>query len=273
MANQLSEFEEMMMRNTPIQTSVLRNLTRWDSRNLQLAGLRIEVSRELQRRHLIPVRCDEWDPENMGKKCANTTEVIDEIRACTGYPVITRWPIILARRLEDEEIRLCLYNEQLEFWQRYPDDFSDTVGYPVHTKVCRRCRDFHAAKKLDEQLLMIARFRMPLCKQHSLEQANQSPVAACRCLDYLNGKWRCRSCCDETMYYMRRRAGIIRRSLKTVKTSWSSPWTYLQSLWVLVWGSEVQFCPIEGCMHQASLDENREERLHMCLGCNAISRI
>lgn len=278
MASLPSNLERMIINNGPIQESLLQNLTRWDFRNLQLAGVRISISPEVRRRHQIPTRCDEIGPENAGERCANTTKSFDEIRACEGHPVFD-WSVQhnLKKSLGAQEIEPCLRNERFPGWESNPEDEPNTREYPIHTKVCRRCRDLRAgiiARLLDEQL-RIADYGRRLCKRHSLEHANQFPINTCHCLDYLNNKWRCDQCYFDTLFYVETRATVLARSLrlKNERIPWSQPWAYLRSLWASHWGSEAQFCPIEGCMQQPWLDETRKERMQLCLGCNAISSI
>lgn len=261
MANPRLNLERLITNNGPIQESIMRNLTGWDFRNLKLAGVRITVSREFQRRHQIPIRCNERDPQWPGR-CDNTTETYDEIRACTGSPL---W--YLSRRahieksLGDQKLQPCLL-------QGNPDNEPNTREYPIHKKACRSCRDFYRARELHDQLLAISELRMPLCKRHSLKQAKQFPLNACRCLDYVNDKWRCRRCYEETLYFLITRADLSRQSLANVRVPWSWPWAHLRSLWT----SKTRICPIEGCFQKAWLSENRE-RMQLCLGCSSIIRV
>lgn len=259
------------MNNGPIQTSIMQNLTRWDFRNLLLAGIRISVSRGFQRRHQKPTRCNEGDPERPGKRCANTTESFDDIRACAGHPalVFRKGKIHLEDWLGAQEIQPCLQHERFRVWESNPDNEPNVSKYPIHSKVCRRCRDFYAAQGWHHHLL-IARFRQPLCKRHSLAHSNRFPLNACHCLAYVNDKWRCRRCCIDTMDFVEIRAIEFRRSRPRVKTPWSRPWAYLTRLWAR---SEPQFCPIDGCTHQPWRDLTRRERMQLCFGCNAICSI
>lgn len=269
MAGRPSNFEEMIVNHVPIQTSIIENLTRWDFRNLQLAGVRIPIGRALEKTYLKPNRCNETDPDIPFERCANTTKSVDEIRACTGRPLwFSHGKIHLEGQIEAQDIQSCIENERFPVQERNPDNEPNISEYPIHSKLCRRCRDCYAARTLNQQLLNISHFCTPLCKKHSLEHSNQSPLNACRCLEYVNGKWRCKRCSRDTMDYLDARADIFRRSLIEVKIPWSHPVSRLRRLWA----SETPVCPIERCVRQPWLGKNKD-RMQMCLGCNVITRI
>ena len=256
------------MNNGPVQTSIVRNLTRWEFRNLQLAGVRIPAGRDFRRKYLIADRCDEWNPERRLRRCANTTKTFDEIKACSGSPAYSAGTI-LADSITDQEIKACLRPEVWWWREESPGNCPNADKYPECTKVCRRCRDAYAAEDLNDQLQTIAGFRTPLCKSHSLQQAKQLPLNACRCFDYIHDKWRCSYCYCDTLYYLTSRAHVFRTSLADVQIPWSHPWAYLTSLWT---SRKRMVCPIKGCFQQPWLDETRD-RMHMCMACEAICRI
>lgn len=270
MASQPSQFEQMVTNNGPIQTSIIGNLSRWESTNLLLAGVRIPVSQKLLRKHQIPTRCSERVPQSRAR-CPNSTESFDEIRACTGHPFgILQEKKFLKQPLGAQETRPCL---QVKWWRYQENDLDigtepNTGKYPIHTKVCRRCRDFYATELWDEQLLMIAQFRAPLCKWHSLEQSNQLPHNACRCFAYINDKWRCQSCYVIAMFYLKNRADLYRESKLNAGIAWSQPLAYLRRLW----GSGGLVCPIKGCIQQPWHDIT-QERMQLCMGCCSICKI
>lgn len=270
MANPLSMFEQMMNRNGPIQESVMRNLTHWDFRNLQLAGVRIPVSRGIQRKFLKPNRCNERDPESRFEQCTNTTRSIDEVRACVGRPSwFSRGKFRFEKWIGDQEIQPCLQTERYPAPESNPENEPNMGGCPIHSKVCRRCRDFYAARQLNEQLSIIGQFCTLLCKRHSLEHANQFPLNACRCHGYMNDNWRCNRCATDTIGYLDARAGMFGISLMQAKIPWYHPLARLRSLW----GSRGSRCPIEGCVRQPWLDGGNRARMQMCLGCNSITRM
>ncbi|MCJ1262347.1 hypothetical protein MMC22_002217 [Lobaria immixta] len=276
MANAPSRFEQMVLNNGPVQTSIIQNLTRWEFLNLQLAGLRIPVGREFKRKMQIPTGCSEVNPRNRDEMCAHTTESFDEIRACAGYPFRTpNGDFVMENWMADHRTQICLLNEPWRVQERHdlapgsrPDLEPNAEKYPIHTKICRRCHEFYAVQRLNEQLLMIADFRAPLCKQHSLELTYQFPLNACRCLAFINDKWRCRRCCVHSLNTLDIRAYVSKESLKNVRIPWSQPWAYLQSLWT----PDRPLCPIKGCFQQAWFDETGES-VQMCLGCNRIIQI
>lgn len=267
MANPASSFEQMILNNGPIQESIIRNLTRWDFRNLQLAGVQIPLSRGLQRRLQKPTRCDEKDPENANRRCANSTISVDDIRACAGRPVwIVDMGFHVEECLEAQRIRPCLQKKTLRAQDDSPDNEPNTGQYPIHSKVCGRCNEHYANKHLAQRLLTIDQFRIPLCKRHSLKHARKLPLNACRCIDYVNGNWRCRSCQRNAMLYLCTREGNFRRSISNVQIPWSHPFARVRNFWAA--GAPV--CPIDGCVQQPWWNEFRGERMQMCLGCNAI---
>ena len=261
-------FERIILNHGPVQESIIRNLTRWDFRNLQLAGVRIPVSQQFQKKYLKPTRCNETDPHDWDRKrCASSTATVDEIRACAGGPVwvvdniskVTEW-------IGAQAIRPCLEHEMFGIQYNNADDEPNTSQYPIHSKVCKSCFEFFAAR--NDILLANAVSQSPLCKQHSLEQSKQSPVNACRCLDYLNGKYRCRRCQRDAFAYLCRR-DIIFGSIAKPRIPWSHPFARLRRLLL----PHRPVCPLNGCLRQSWLDKSRHERMQMCSGCNSITSI
>lgn len=272
----LSKFEEMITNNGPVQTSIMQNLTRWEFRNLQMAGVRLPISRTVQRKYQIPDRCDQRAPEIRREQCANTTESFDEIKACMGYPQFYYSDRIPVGTWQGAQwISPCLQRERgwwddKTVWRREPN----TDKYPIHSKVCRSCRDFHIKTKTDRYLQGIARFGRPLCKQHGLEHTDQFPHNACRCAEYINSQWRCSQCSDDTMRHLMERAFLLRRSLTNPSAQLRANSQTLSAESTFEnWNEEGSFCPIRGCVREPWLDETEKERMQMCLGCNAISRI
>lgn len=273
MANPPSKFEQLIVNNWPVQTSIIQNLTGWDFRNLQLAGVPISLSKTLQRKLQIPIRCDERDPEKYTHQCTNT-ETFDEIRACKGHPwhpwdetTLLNW-----HEAEHEHDKPCLQKDRMLYWGNPPNNEPNTSKYPIHSKVCRRCRDFWAARWADSHLREIARFGQPLCQQHSLEQANQFPLNTCRCFDFIHGKWRCMCCCVLALYYLETRC-FLQKAAMNPNLPENPSSDYLISVWSSVWDPEVQLCPIEGCTNPPWVDECRSERMQRCLACDVLTRI
>lgn len=274
MANSLSSFEEMICNNGPVQESIIQNLTRWDFRNLQLAGVRIPVSRDYQREFQKPIRCNEKDPEKRGERCSNSTASVDEIeiRACAGCPVwLSEYGYRVDMWIGTQYCCPCLQHERGRVRVRddEPDDEPNIDQYPVKSKVCRRCHEFYANKHSASRSLTIAQFKVPLCKGHSLEQNKQSPLNACRCLDYVNDIWRCRSCSKVAMYYLTVRNERYRKRIMNMRIPWYRPFAWLRNYLA----PDRLLCPIEGCLQQPWLDESPQERMQMCLGCSSIIRI
>lgn len=270
--NRPSKFEQMILNHGPIQESIIQNLTRWDFRNLLLAGVRTPVNQEFQRKHQLPTRCNEEDPEIPGEQCPHSTATGDEIRACSGRPMwVTKDKKVYVTKWIGHQPWLNHRGQHSN-----SDDGQNTIQHPIHFKVCKRCHESCAAVNRAKSLLTIARFRTPLCKMHSREQSKQSPPDACRCLDFIFGNWdskpKCSKCQSITQFYLFARSAINRKNSSAPKFPWSSP---IFAQWKnLLWpDSKKPVCPIEGCTRRPWLDESRHERMQMCLGCNAIFSI
>lgn len=256
----------MILNNGPVQESVIQNLTLWEFRNLQLAGVQIPANRKLQRKFLKPTRCSEYEPGDPGERCANSTATFDDIQACAGRPsyAVNNRPNV-AEWLGAQDMLPCL--EQVIF--QCTDDEPNTSQHPIHSKVCKRCHEFYAEDGIAGRLQGIARFQTPLCRLHSLEQSKQSPLNACRCVDYMVGKRKCYYCHRCTYDYLTIRHTLFRDSIAEARIPWTRPFALLRHYLA----PDRLVCPIEGCMRNSWLDESRPERMQMCLGCNSITRL
>ncbi|MCJ1470932.1 hypothetical protein MMC07_009580 [Pseudocyphellaria aurata] len=272
MANPRPTLEGILTSCGPVLESITQNLTGWEFRNLQLAGVRISVGREFQRRHQIPNHCN--NEIHLGTECDNTTESFD-VRSCKGRPMIERknGRILLEEWVGTTPMYSCLRDDWWRGWQLLVDDPNphpepNRDQYPIHTKICRPCRDASAAELLEEQLLTIAQYNAPLCKVHSLDQTiAQFPHNACRCLAFVRDPWRCRRCYQATLAYLAHRAHI-QPLFRQFAPAWQRAWVYFKSLWA----SPGPVCPMEGCSRPAWLEQN-SERIQMCLACKAITKI
>ncbi|MCJ1465009.1 hypothetical protein MMC07_003624 [Pseudocyphellaria aurata] len=252
----------------------MQNLTRWEFRNLQLAGVRISVSREFQERHLLPNRCNEIIPTRLKPQCDNTTESFD-VRSCKGRPrrMIKMFTIYLEERVGSTPMESCLRDDlwRLALASPNPDPEPNRDQYPIHTKICQPCRDASAEELLAEQSRMIARFNKPLCKVHSLDRRIASfPRNACRCLAFVRDSWRCRRCYEHTLSYLAYRANNKPPFHQSVPV-WQRVWVYFKSFWASPPPHE-PVCPMERCSRQPWL-EQYSERMQICLVCHAITNI
>ncbi|MCJ1467497.1 hypothetical protein MMC07_006122 [Pseudocyphellaria aurata] len=276
MADPPPTFEGMITRCGPVLESIMQHLTRWDFRNLQLAGVRISVSREFQRRHHLPNRCDEVALATLANPktyCDNTSETFD-IRPCMGSPmkVTKNGVLLLEQRLGSTRIQCCLRDEEWRWYllQPNPDPEPNIDRFPIHTKICLPCRDASAAELLEEQSQVIARFNATLCKVHSLDHMTaQFPVNSCRCLAFVRDPWRCRRCYEDTLMYLGVRTEHPPPICQHIP-DWQRPWVYLKSLWDSCHSGPT--CPIEGCFRPAWLDPTGA-RMQMCMSCYAITKI
>ncbi|MCJ1470949.1 hypothetical protein MMC07_009597 [Pseudocyphellaria aurata] len=159
MANPRPTLEGMITSCGPLLESIMQNLTPWEFRNLQLAGVRTSVGQEFQRRHQLPNRCNEI---HFGTECDNTTESFD-VRSCKGSPMIV-WKngeILLKEWVGTTPMGPCIRDDWWRAWKLHvenpnPHPEPNQDQYPIHTKICRPCRDASAAELLGEQLLTIA---------------------------------------------------------------------------------------------------------------------
>lgn len=196
-----------------VQMRVLLYLDRVDFRNMQLAGLGLDISRIIQRKLLIPVPCRNngaicprdnkhvtklqfltrigWLPP---KKCDNTTATMDEIKPCTGLI----WP-------KD------LLPGTTENVDRCRDPHFDITNYEVKGSshnVCLECVQFaeHHMSPLEHH--KISRLRRTLCSKHTRENTPLAQHEPCKCLVILNTEWRCWGCRRST------RRGLTRIALR-----------------------------------------------------------
>lgn len=131
----------------------------------------------------------------------------------------------------------------------------------------------YAGLKAEHQLLQIASFHRPLCQQHSLQQANQFPLNACRCFDHINDKWRCKECCDDAMACLETRCFLRNSALNLrLPVSWCrSNFRFFRDIWYEIWQVN-RWCPISGCQNMSWYDETSMERMGQCMACNVITR-
>ncbi|MCJ1470077.1 ATP-dependent Lon protease pim1 [Pseudocyphellaria aurata] len=236
MANPRPTLEGVITSCLPVLESIIQNLSPWEIRNLQLAGVRIPVGREFQRRHHVPNCCNEISLIRLGPPCDNTTESFD-VRSCKGRPMEVKknGKILLEERVGNTPMEPCLRDEwwRLILANPNPDPHPEPNRdrYPIHTKICQPCRDVFVAELLEAALLTIARYNTPLCKAHSLDHAiAQFPPNACRCLAFINEPWRCRRCHFNALDYLAYRAHNkppFRRSLPV----WRRAWVFFKRFW------------------------------------------
>lgn len=222
----------------PVQTAVLSFLDRTDFRNMQLAGLGLGVSKEVQRKTLIPIACnDSRKASRFGppRVCANTTSIMDEVKPCTG-----RIWHQLARR-GSMDIGDC----------RQPHHFR--TGTDVHGKshnVCLEC--IQSAAEIISPQEYIPRARTTICRKHTRENTPLAHHGPCQCFEILATEWRCWECRVITLMEM---LNLGYRRL-------SRP------------GRLMDVCPIMGCEevinHLVAAKDERVGELEMCWGCQMI---
>lgn len=269
MATESTNLQQAFQTCNPVEEAITRNLNRSDLRNLRLAGIRVSASPQLQNAWLIPTQCDElgWLDKT---PCNNSTENVDEIRPCEGYPPtylvnpFVGGPGNIEKWSEPRNRKICagLHSSTPE-WK---------ISEPLHRNICKPCRDrdtdlrHHQAPSLlaNSHPEDILTFRTPLCDWHSHDQQlTQHPHNVCHCSQNINGKWRCNRCCDHYVLYLIKLAEVFRRRYASSET--------------LVPISETEVCstcPIPGCERRAWFriehGEKIPEQWQQCLGCTAI---
>ena len=163
----------------PIQTAALSSLDRTDFRNMQLAGLGLGVSKDVQRKFLVPIACIHSRPK-YGDWCTNSTATMDEIKPCTG--------LTLNRSGRIETANIDHLN------QRDPLAKESDAIHEAHY-VCLECAQKPASVQMDCEI--IASGRTALCRKHTRENTPFAHHGPCRCLESLLTGWRCWNCrCD-----------------------------------------------------------------------------
>lgn len=194
-----SNFEHCFNNAYSFQTSMLSNLTRLDFKNLQLAGIRISVSREIQQKYLLPSKCNEKlrTPGSESVTCTNTTETVREIKACHGKH----------RQYKNLALRPGLVKHVRG--SKYPVEESDEHegGSFGSFNVCIQCRDRDRERRLAIESQTIRACRAILCRHHSLKYLHQRPYNMCRCRMFLDQHWRCHACSLDTLAVLGESAG------------------------------------------------------------------
>lgn len=180
---------ELVLNNSyPVQTAVLSSLDRTDFRNMQLAGLGLEISKAVQRKTLIPIACNagvdpSWlraHPYTRLRACTNTTSVMDEIKPFVG----------------------------LTSWHRFYNDTND-YKYPSRQtclkslNVCLECIQW-AAEEFPLQI-HIPMGRSKICRKHTRENTPLAHHGPCRCFEILAMEWQCLECRETAISEARRR--------------------------------------------------------------------
>lgn len=202
-----SRLDRYLTTSYPIQESVLSNLNRLDFRNLQLAGIRTPISRQVQRQHLIPSKCNEKVrifPATDEVACHNTTQTVDEIKVCHGK--FHDGHGIRGRRDRWEEPQVIKHSNPRDargFWLMP----SQSKGGNFDSfNVCIHCHDRDRQRRRVYEDYTIRTFRSPMCREHSLEYGEQRPYDACRCKMFLEKYWLCHRCAPDALDELKLRA-------------------------------------------------------------------
>lgn len=207
--NCTSWFEHHLTTSYEFQKSVLSHLNRLDFKHLQLAGIRTPVSLELQKKFLIPSRCDEvlrLPHMTHPVACGNTTQTVREIKACTGIHH-DGWGLRGRREQWAEPQRLLKHVRGTDFLVK-----SSKTNEGAHFdsfNVCIDCHNRDRNRRGPYLNLIIHTFFVPLCQHHSLEQVQQQPYNTCRCKWFLEKYWRCHICTLDTLDELKARAATF----------------------------------------------------------------
>lgn len=234
----------------PFQISVMSNLNRMDFKNLQLAGIRTPISKQLQRKYLIPTICHEKleRPCFNPVVCSNTTQTIDEIKACYGAHGdrlgLSMWsqpdkcivPVRHFRHVRGLD-RLVMAHSQNE------------VGNLDSFNICTHYHERDRQRRDANEDLTIRTFHKNLCKLDCLEYLEQQPYNTCRCKMFLERYWRCHTCAMTTLQELSIRAfRVLNYRDSSIRAA----------------------CPILGCSGLPWVSGRSSQQIMMCCACTAI---
>lgn len=262
-----SRFERCLTTIYPSLTSVMSNLNRLDFKNLQLAGFRTPISRELQKKHLIPSKCDEklllpgFNPE----ACSNTTQTVYEIKACHGMHH-DGWGL---RGRQEKWI------EPTNLFKHVPK--SNTIvqtskeneeGHFDSYNVCIQCHDRDRRRRRPYEDLIIKTFHSEMCQFHSLKYIEQRPYNACRCMNFLEKHWRCHVCSLDTLDELKLRAQSFGDVPYPTFIFDDEEQFYIDE--TTGEGRRQDMCPILGCTSLPWTTVSFDRQMSMCRACTAI---
>lgn len=220
----ITNLEHLLNGCYQVQSRVLLYLNRIDFRSMQLAGLGLNISRIIQRKHLIPTSCSNHEairPRDNRRiirlrflthigwvsptGCNNTTATMDEIKACTGLIWPNKNPstildVDLSRIIEDiDECRCAHFN------------FTNSEARGSSHQVCLECIQCAERQMSPLEKYKIKRLQRTLCSKHTKENTPLAQHGPCKCLLALNTEWRCWGCRRST------RRGLISIGLRRRK--------------------------------------------------------
>ena len=224
----------------------MSHLHRLDFKNLQLAGIRTPISRELRRQCLIPIKCDEELVEgDIRSSCSNTTRTMDEIKACHGlYP--DDWSVAgqqkmgivplfkhIGGSIPDRPVKMSMENQKGDF---------------TSFNVCISCHNRDRDRRRAQYHSDIFQFRSTMCWRHCVEYREQRPFNHCRCMMMVEKHWLCHLCSLTPLFELKLLA---------------------QGHWSVLFEENYK-CHILGCTRTSWRSGPLETKMDLCRACSAI---
>ncbi|MCJ1428512.1 hypothetical protein MMC29_006422 [Sticta canariensis] len=267
-----SDLERHFTTIYPFRISLMLSLNRLDFKNIQLAGIRTPVSRELQREYLIPSECDSIEvvidakaqpkPTFTLVACTNTTRTVDEIMACygnihDGYGVRGRqekW-IEPASHLKHAHGSRC----------RMEKASMNEGGHFDSFNVCIQCRDRDRRLSRAYIEFAITGLHSGLCQVHCLASAMERPYNSCRCRMFLEKYWQCRRCAFKTIQELEHRGQAFGDVSFPTFIYDESKHAYVDQRTGAK--RDNSLCPILGCKDPSWVSGPPEKLMSMCRAC------
>lgn len=265
--NLASTFERLFTTIYPFQSGVMSNLSRLEFKNLLLAGVRTPISHQLQKKHLIPSKCDEvLTIAGIGPvTCPNTTQTVDEIKACHGMHH-DGWGLRGRQETWIEPMRLFKHVRGSTALVMTSND--NEGGHFDSFNVCIHCHDRDRQCRRPCENFTISQSRTVLCLSHTLEYAERRPHNACRCKMFLEKYWRCNVCSLDTLDELKMRAQSFGELPFPNFIFDKAAGLYLDRASGTRRRRDV--CPILGCTGPPWLSGPPDKQILLCRACTAI---
>lgn len=262
----ISNFERLFTSILPFQTSVMSNLDRLDFLNLRLAGVKTPISVQVQKKYLIPTKCDElciFPGRGRPLPCPNTTKAYHGIRACHGVPEDQERP----EQWIKPKYHLRHYRKSGGFVKTISEDKGSQRDL-FH--VCVQCHDRNEQNRRSEQVHAIASFHSSMCRSHCLEYKKQQPYNTCHCEMFVEEYWRCKSCSYATLRQLQDRARASQKNPVHRNYSYAGPFGDPGYVGPFGDPGDPTICPMVGCTRQPWLTPPLEWQMMMCRACDGI---
>lgn len=261
-----SRFERCFATIYPSLTSLMSKLNRLDFKNLQLAGFRALISREIQKKYLIPSKCDEklLLPGFSPGACSNTTQTVHEIKACHGMHH-DGWGLRGRQEKWMEPTKLFKHVPKSNALVQTSKE--NDGGHFDSYNVCIQCHNRDRRRRRPYEDLVINTFYTEMCQFHSLKYIEQQPYNACRCRTFLEKYWRCHVCSLDTLDELKLRAQSFGDVAYPTFTFNDEEQLYIDGT---TGGGRRDTCPILGCTCLPWTTASFDKQVWMCRACTAI---